>query len=95
MKKISPHQLELILANKASSVQEIDGKLYVTPGSVYVAPDAIYVNIEGNFIIVEGIASDSNGIYILDVECARDGERKFHCLKCGKYHSARQGCPKD
>lgn len=50
----------------ASSVRELDGKLYVAPDSIYVASDAIYVN--GDFVYVEGISSDVHGIYIQDYE---------------------------
>lgn len=52
----------------ASNIQEINGKLYVSPGSVYVAPNAIYVNVDGDFIPVEGISSDEEGIYINDTQ---------------------------
>jgi hypothetical protein len=65
----------------ASSISELDSRLYVAPGSVYVAPDAIYVNMDGNFIQVGGIAVDANGIYIKDYET-----RPMLCLRCGKYH---------
>lgn len=65
----------------ATDFQEVDGKLYISPGSVYVAPDAIYVNIDGNFIAVEGVFSDSNGVYIQPLEF-----RYMYCLKCKKYH---------
>jgi hypothetical protein len=71
----------------ASSVSELDGKTYLTPGSVYVAPNAIYVNMNGNFIQVEGIAVDANGIYIQDYET-----RPMYCLKCGQYHDSHEKC---
>ncbi len=71
----------------ASSIQELDGKFYVSPGMVYVAPQGIYVNVDGDFIPVEGISSDSNGIYINNYEC-----RKILCLKCGKYHDSHKPC---
>lgn len=77
----------------ASSIRELDGKLYVATGSVYVAPDAIYVNIEGNFFQVGGIATDANGIYIQDFECARPGERAFLCARCHTTHTVSERCP--
>ena len=74
----------------ASSINELDGKLYVAPGSVYVAPDAIYVNMDGaSFIQVSGIATDANEIYIQDYET-----RPMLCLKCGKVHDSHGRCPK-
>lgn len=81
----------------AGEIQEIDGKLYVSPGSVYVAPEAIYVNVRGSFVAVDGVASDSNGIYIQDFESVMPGrrdERLFLCGICGYFHTLRQGCPK-
>lgn len=77
----------------AHEFQEHNGRLYVPPGTVYVASDAIYINMHGNFIPVEGIASDTNGVYITDTDFDK-GARRFYCLKCGKYHSLREGCPK-
>lgn len=76
----------------ANDCMELDDKFYVSPGSVYVAPNAIYVNINGNLFPVRGIVSDENGVYIQDDKCVM--ERPFYCLKCGKTHTLRQGCPK-
>lgn len=74
----------------AGSIQELNGKVYVSPGAVYVAPNAIYVNIAGDFISVEGIACDSEGVYIQNHDC----ERAFICGKCGKKYTLSEGCPK-
>jgi hypothetical protein len=77
----------------ASSVYELDNKFYVAPGSIYVAPNGIYINMDGKFILVNGIASDANGIYIQDFECARPGEKAFLCLRCNTVHTASEKCP--
>lgn len=95
MKKLLVSVIGCLLSLQCfASFEEIDGKIYVSPGLVYVAPNAIYVNIDGDFILVEGIAVDANGIYIHDPKCVQYNERKFQCLKCGEYHSLREGCRK-
>ena len=92
MKKIILGLLACVIGTQcfANSIDMLNDKFYVAPGSVYVAPDAIYINLNGNFISVDSIAVDSNGVYIPTYE-----SRMISCLRCGKYHDDRKGCPKD
>jgi hypothetical protein len=90
MKKIVFSLLGCVLSFQcfASSISELDDKLYIASDSVYVAPDAIYVNMDGNWIQVSGISADTNGIYVQDIEC-----RIMLCLRCGRTHDSRKPCP--
>lgn len=99
MKKILLSLLGCVLSVQcfASSMNEQDGKIYLSPGSVYVSADSIYVNVDGIFVQVESIASDANGIYIQDSECRlRDPNRRpgYYCLRCERYHQAGERCSK-
>lgn len=96
MKKIVLSLLGCILSFQcfASSVSEMDGKLYVTPGSVYVALDAIYVNLDGNFVPVNSVKVDENGVYVEGLETAC----MVYCAGCGRTYDREKytvRCPHD
>ncbi len=76
----------------ASEFQELDGRIYVSPGSVYVAPDAIYVNINGNFVSVEMVGVDERGIFVMHE--ANRGDNAI-CARCGETYNRQKGhrCP--
>lgn len=82
------------LQGKEDRSENLNDKIYVSPGSIYVAADAIYLNMDGTFLLVDIVSKDENGIYAI----LSSGVRVGYCSKCGNsysgsFHDHLKVCP--